>query len=113
MSPLTERLHERIRSDGLITFYEWMKTALYDPEQGYYCRPDRERWGRQGDYRTSPERSVLFAATFARYFAKLHQDLGSPASINIVEVGAGAGNFAETASDSRDRLYPGGASCFR
>ena len=63
---------------GPITFYEWMKAALYDPEQGYYCRSDRERWGRQGDYRTSPERSVLFAATFARYFAKLHQDLGSP-----------------------------------
>ncbi len=106
MSPLTDRLHERIRSDGLITFYEWMKTALYDPEQGYYCRPDRERWGRQGDYRTSPERSVLFAATFARYFAKLHQDLGSPASINIVEVGAGAGNFAETVLETLLLRFP-------
>jgi SAM-dependent MidA family methyltransferase len=96
MSALTDRLRERIRSEGPITFYEWMKAALYDSDEGYYCRSDRERWGRQGDYRTSPERSVLFAGTFARYFAKLHQDLGSSASLTIVEVGAGAGHFAET-----------------
>jgi SAM-dependent MidA family methyltransferase len=93
---LNDRLRERIRSEGAITFYEWMKAALYDPEQGYYRRSDRERWGRQGDYRTSPERSVLFAATFARYFAKLHRNLGSPSDLTVVEVGAGAGHFAET-----------------
>lgn len=106
MSALTDRLHERIRSEGPITFYEWMKAALYDPEQGYYCRPDRERWGRQGDYRTSPERSVLFAATFARYFAKLHQDLGSPPALTIVEVGAGAGHFAETVLETLQLRFP-------
>ncbi len=106
MSPLTERLHERIRSEGPITFYEWMKAALYDPEQGYYCRPYRERWGRQGDYRTSPERSMLFAATFARYFVKLHQDSGSPESLTIVEVGAGAGHFAETLLETLQLRFP-------
>ncbi|MFN2511042.1 MAG: class I SAM-dependent methyltransferase [Pyrinomonadaceae bacterium] len=100
MSALTDRLHERIRSEGPITFYEWMKAALYDPDEGYYCRSDRERWGRQGDYRTSPERSDLFAATFARYFAKLHQDLGEPAALSIVEVGAGGGHFAETVMET-------------
>jgi SAM-dependent MidA family methyltransferase len=99
-------LYERIRSEGPITFNEWMKTALYDPEQGYYCRSDRERWGRQGDYRTSPERSVLFAATFARYFAELHQDSGSPAVLTIVEVGAGAGHFAETVLETLQLRFP-------
>jgi SAM-dependent MidA family methyltransferase len=106
MSSLTDRLHERILSEGSITFYEWMKAALYDPEQGYYCRSDRERWGRQGDYRTSPERSVLFAATFTRYFARLHQDLGSPPTLTIVEVGAGAGHFAETVLETLQLRFP-------
>jgi SAM-dependent MidA family methyltransferase len=106
MSALTDRLHERILSEGSITFYEWMKAALYDPEQGYYCRSDRERWGRQGDYRTSPERSVLFAATFARYFARLHHDLGSPPELTIVEVGAGAGHFAETVLETLQLRFP-------
>jgi SAM-dependent MidA family methyltransferase len=96
MSALADRLRERIRREGPITFYEWMKAALYDPEHGYYCRADRERWGRGGDYRTSPERSFLFAATFARYFAGLHAALGSPTEWTIVEAGAGGGHFAET-----------------
>jgi len=65
-----------------------MKAALYDPAGGYYQRADRERWGREGDYRTSPERSELFAATFAHYFVGLSQDL------TIVECGAGDGSFA-------------------
>jgi SAM-dependent MidA family methyltransferase len=68
-----------------------MKAALYDPEGGYYQRSDRLRWGREGDYRTSPERSELFAATFARYFAGLYDELEE---FRIIEWGAGDGTFA-------------------
>ncbi|HEV7746222.1 MAG TPA: SAM-dependent methyltransferase [Pyrinomonadaceae bacterium] len=93
-STLANRLEERIKRDGPITFYDWMKAALYDPVDGYYCRTDRKRWGREGDYRTSPERSSLFAATFARYFAGLYDQLGQPAAWTILEVGAGEGHFA-------------------
>jgi SAM-dependent MidA family methyltransferase len=92
--PLAERLRETIRREGAITFHEWMKAALYDPEGGYYRRPDLARWGREADYRTSPERSDLFAATFARYFAKLYEDLDRPGDWTIVEGGAGDGRFA-------------------
>jgi SAM-dependent MidA family methyltransferase len=66
-----------------------MKASLYDPRAGYYQRADRKRWGRGGDYRTSPERSELFAATFARYFVSLAED-----DLTIVECGAGNGSFA-------------------
>jgi len=85
---LAERLRELIRREGRITFHDWMRAALYDPDGGYYQRSDRKRWGRAGDYRTSPERSELFAATFARYFVGLADEL------TIVECGAGDGSFA-------------------
>lgn len=88
---LAERLRELIRREGRITFHDWMKAALYDPDGGYYQRADRKRWGREGDYRTSPERSELFAATFARYFVGLAEEFDDLA---IVECGAGDGNFA-------------------
>src|SRR5688572_19841145 len=91
---LPERIRERIRSEGPITFCDWMKMALYDEDEGYYSRSDLQKWGRAGDYRTSPERSSLFASTFARYFARLYEQLGSPAEWTIVEVGAGDGRFA-------------------
>ena len=71
-----------------------MNAALYDERGGYYKRSDLKRWGREGDYRTSPERSELFAATFARYFAKLYDELQRPPSWTIVEAGPGRGDFA-------------------
>ena len=85
---LAERLSELIRREGAISFHDWMKAALYDPDGGYYQRSERTRWGREGDYRTSPERSELFAATFAHYFVGLAEEL------TIVECGAGDGSFA-------------------
>jgi len=93
IASLDTRLRERINREGPITFRDWMSAALYDPYEGYYCR-DHSPWGREGDYRTSPERSPLFAAVFARYFAGLYEQLGRPATWTIFEAGAGAGHFA-------------------
>jgi SAM-dependent MidA family methyltransferase len=89
-----------------ITFYDWMKAALYDPAHGYYQRSDHERWGRAGDYRTSPERSALFAATFARYFARLYEELEQPRKWTIVECGAGGGDFAFGVLETLAQQFP-------
>jgi len=80
-----------------------MKAALYDAEDGYYQRSDRLRWGREGDYRTSPERSELFAATFARYFAQLHDQVES---FTLVECGAGDGTFAAGVLRTLQEQFP-------
>ena len=105
-SPIAERLRERIKREGPITLRDWMDTALYDEYEGYYRRRDRQRWGREGDYRTSPERSSLFAATFARYFAGLHEELKRPAEWTIVEVGAGDGGFACGVLETLQTRFP-------
>ena len=76
-------------------FRDWMEAALYDPEFGYYRRSDLQRWGRGADYRTSAERSELFAATFARFFARLWEELERPKDWTIVEGGSGDGRFAQ------------------
>lgn len=91
---LTERLRARIEREGPISFCDWMAAALYDERDGYYCRANPVRQGRAGDYRTAPESSPLFAATFARYFSQLFFQLGSPSSWTIFEAGAGSGEFA-------------------
>jgi SAM-dependent MidA family methyltransferase len=103
---LVERMRGRIEREGAITFRDWMEAALYDPLEGYYCRHDRARWGRAGDYRTSPERSPLFAAAFARYFAALYEELGSPHAWTILEAGAGAGHFACGVLETLRRFHP-------
>jgi SAM-dependent MidA family methyltransferase len=103
---LADRVRERIRREGPITFCEWMRMALYDDHEGYYCRTDRQKWGRAGDYRTSPERSSLFAATFAGYFARLHQESGQPPKWTIVETGAGDGRFAAGVLETLQNSFP-------
>ena len=100
---LAERLRESIRREGAVTFHDWMKAALYDPSGGYYQRSDRTRWGREGDYRTSPERSELFAATFAHYFAGLDEELNG---LTIVECGAGNGSFASGVLSTLREQFP-------
>src|SRR6266478_1752362 len=88
---LTDRLRERITAAGPMSFHDWMQAALYDERDGYYRRRGRIRQGRAGDYRTAPETSPLFAATFANYFMKLFADLKWPPSFTIFESGAGSG----------------------
>jgi SAM-dependent MidA family methyltransferase len=99
-------LRERLRREGAISFRDWMQIALYDESGGYYARRDLKRWGRAGDYRTAPERSLLFAATFARHFASLYEELGAPKSWTIIEAGAGAGHFARGVLETLRRDYP-------
>lgn len=105
-SVLAQQLRELIQREGAITFCEWMRTALYDAAEGYYRKPQRTIWGRDGDYRTSPERSDLFAATFARYFAGLYQRLGSAGIFSIVEIGGGAGHFAFGVLQTLQTYFP-------
>jgi len=87
-------------------FRDWMEAALYDPEGGYYTRIDLNRWGREGDYRTSAERSELFAATFARYFVRLYEELGRPSEWTIVEGGAGDRTFERRVLRELEEKYP-------
>lgn len=104
---LSERLGARIQRDGALTFRDWMHAALYDERDGYYMRPGVIRQGRAGDYRTAPETSPLFAATFANYFMKSYFDLGAPRHWTIVEAGAATGEFARGLLGSLRSNFPG------
>jgi len=101
---LADRLRERIRHEGPITFRDWMQAALYDRAEGYY-RHQRIRQGRAGDYRTAPETSPLFGAVFAHYFMKSYFDLSAPDEFTIIDVGAGAGDFARAVLTTLQREF--------
>jgi len=93
VAPLVERLRERIAAAGPITFAEFMGTALYDADHGYYRRRER-RPGRGGDFLTAPEATPLFGITLARQIAECWERLGSPERFTIREYGAGIGGLA-------------------
>jgi SAM-dependent MidA family methyltransferase len=90
---LTERLADRIRRSGPITFADFQDAALYDAEAGFFTTGGRA--GRVGgDFVTSPEVGVLFGALVARYLDDAWHRLGEPDPFVVVEAGAGRGRLA-------------------
>src|SRR5882762_2266474 len=50
VTPLAEILREEIGRSGPISFHRFMEAALYHPKHGYYRRPDRDPFGKEGDF---------------------------------------------------------------
>jgi SAM-dependent MidA family methyltransferase len=99
---LSERLRERIAREGPISFRDFMRASLYDPDEGYYARG--ARIGEGGDFVTSPHVSPAFAHSLARLFAIEAEGLEGP--VDFVEVGAGVGRFLEDFSRALEALAP-------
>ncbi len=91
---LERRLIERIMRDGPISFRDFMQTALYDDQLGYY-NTGRAKIGPEGDYYTSSNVHPAFGAIVARAMVELWQSLPSDQGpLTILEVGAGTGRLA-------------------
>ncbi len=93
MTQLGEKIKERIRRHGRITFAEFMDMALYWPELGYYTS-SKQRVGLEGDFYTSPATHPLFAALIAIQLQQMWQLLACPSNFTVVEMGAGKGLLA-------------------
>ncbi|MFN8638660.1 MAG: SAM-dependent methyltransferase [Dehalococcoidia bacterium] len=92
-TPLEPLLRAEIEAaGGRISFARFMELALGHPEHGYYARADL-RWGRDGDFETSPEVHPVFGYLWARQVLECWHRLGSPATFELVEPGAGSGAF--------------------
>ncbi|MEK7281397.1 MAG: SAM-dependent methyltransferase [Chloroflexota bacterium] len=90
MAEVEERIKQRIREQGQITFAQFMEMALYYPGLGYYTSP-QQRIGADGDFFTSPATHPLFAALIGLQLEEMWQLLGTPADFTVVELGAGSG----------------------
>ena len=86
-------IRRAIETSGQITFAEFMRIALYDPDHGYYQAPDRKP-GRGGDFLTAPELHPFFGLSIARQVAECWDRLGRPDRFTVREYGAGIGGLA-------------------
>lgn len=83
----------RIAAGGPIPFPEFMATALYDPECGYYARETRQV-GRGGDFFTSVSVGPVFGSLLARRFLDWWTHAEKPRAWRIIELGAHDGTLA-------------------
>ncbi|MDZ7733860.1 MAG: SAM-dependent methyltransferase [Acidimicrobiia bacterium] len=98
---LRDRLLRRIDATGPLTLEEYLDTALYDPELGFYACGGAA--GRRGDFLTAPEVGPLFGAVIADALDTWWTQLGEPEPFEVVEAGAGRGALARGVLDARPR----------
>jgi SAM-dependent MidA family methyltransferase len=98
-------LRQSIEQNGPLRFSEFMATALYQPEWGYYARAQRQV-GRAGDFFTSVSVGPLFGMLLARRFLKQWRALGQPPSWRILEIGGHDGTLAADVLGAIQQLDP-------
>ncbi len=88
---LGKALADAIRERGVITFADYMRTALYEPDWGYYTQPGVQRTGWSGDFFTSADVSPLFGGAIARWLRSVWAEFKFPDVFLVMEDGAGRG----------------------
>ncbi len=102
---LRDVIADEICREGPIPFSRYMELCLYHPELGYYSRPV-EKFGKDGDFYTSSDVHAVFGRLLARQFEEMWRALGSPARIDVVELGPGRGLLACDVLDWSARQFP-------
>jgi len=88
---LADHLRRRIARQGPLTVARYMEEALSHPRYGYYRH--RDPLGAAGDFITAPEISQMFGELIGLWCAVVWESLGSPAPVNLVELGPGRGTL--------------------
>jgi len=98
-------IEQEIREHGPIPFSRYMELCLYHAELGYYSR-NAEQFGKAGDFYTSSDVHAVFGRLLARQFEEMWRALGSPAEIEILELGPGRGLFAQDVLAWSEKKFP-------
>lgn len=96
MTPLAQKLANRIAQSGPIGVDTYMQACLADPEHGYYtgnARPDGGPIGRGGDFITAPETSQMFGELIGLWCADHWLTHYSGQPMRLVELGPGRGTL--------------------
>jgi len=96
---------DEIMARGPIPFSRYMELCLYHPDLGYYMRT-AEQFGKAGDFYTSSDVHAVFGRLLARQFDEMWRALGSPARLDLIELGPGRGLFARDVLDWSAKKFP-------
>lgn len=101
---LGEKIKAIIRANGPISVTDYFSLCLADPDHGYYRT--REPFGRAGDFVTAPEISQLFGEMIGIFMVHAWQRHGTPANVQLVEIGPGRGTMMSDMLRVIQRLAP-------
>lgn len=67
---LHQLIIDRIRSQGPLSFADYMRMALYEPDYGYYVN-EESHVGWEGDFYTSSDVSDFFAHSMGQQLQRM------------------------------------------
>jgi len=88
---LSELIDMQIRTSGPMSVANYMGLCLTHPAKGYYRTADP--LGAAGDFVTAPEISQMFGELIGFFLVNLWQQMGSPKSFTLMELGPGRGTL--------------------
>ncbi|OGW52185.1 MAG: hypothetical protein A2Y81_02655 [Nitrospirae bacterium RBG_13_43_8] len=98
MNVLEQKVIEKIKKEGPITFETFMEMALYEPGIGYYAS-ERTEIGKAGDFYTSPHLHPAFGAMIGKQIEEMWEIMQRPGDFHILEIGGGAGYLCKDILD--------------
>jgi SAM-dependent MidA family methyltransferase len=87
VTPFERHLRALIASEGPITVERYMSLCV-----GHYYAT-RDPFGARGDFTTAPEISQMFGELLGLWSVAVWQAMGSPATLNLIELGPGRGTL--------------------
>ncbi len=95
MTALLKSIRREIEATGPISVSDFMAQCLCHPKYGYYMT--RDPFGVAGDFTTAPEISQCFGELLGLWAAITWQQMGSPSSLILAELGPGRGTLMSDA----------------
>ena len=81
----------KVNKNKYIPLDRFINKSLYDKKIGYYMT--KNPFGKNGDFITSPNISIMFSEMIAIWCISFWENLGSAKKINIIDLGGGNGEM--------------------
>ena len=81
----------KIKKNNLLSLDKFIEESLYNKKFGYYMKSNP--FGKNGDFITAPNISVLFSEMIAIWIISFWENLNCPKKFNLIELGAGNGEM--------------------
>jgi len=90
------------KKSALVTLDKFMEESLYNKKYGYYMK--KNPFGKNGDFITAPNISILFSEMIAIWVISFWEELNCPKQFNLIELGAGNGEMMKVLVRSFNRF---------
>ena len=97
------------KKNDILSLDKFIEESLYNKKFGYYMK--KNPFGREGDFVTAPNISVLFSEMIAIWIISFWENMGCPKKFNLIELGAGNGEMMRVLVSSFEKFPKFKNSC--